>query len=97
MAEKRWLGEQHGHPPSSSSYGLKVDTVDRYALRLSKGRTFTGVSGRPLGSKDKTARKPLFRRPNQRAAQAAPEAAEEEGGTDAGNLGLFCRKDSHKN
>jgi len=46
-------------------YGLKADTVRRYALRL-KSHTFTGVRGRPPGSKDKSPRK---RRPKQDAAK----------------------------
>jgi len=84
VAEKRWLGEQQMSNLVSAQeladrYNLKVGTVRRYALRLSKGQAFAGVPGRPQGSKDKCARK---RRPKRRAYPAAPEEVKED--SDAG-------------
>ena len=62
LAQKRWLGEQQVAKVASARlladrYGLNADTVRRYAVRLIKNRTFTGVKGRPLGCKDKSPRK----------------------------------------
>ena len=75
LAEKRWLGEQQVTKVASARlladrYGLNADTLRRYALRLKKSLTFTGVKGRPLGCKDKTARK---RRTKTKIAETAKE------------------------
>ena len=80
--EKQWLGRQQAGNIASARelavrYNLKVDTVRKYALRIVKGRAFTGVSGRPLGSKDKVPRKPPVRKSKPRVMEVAPEEAKE--------------------
>ena len=79
VAEKRWLGEQQVARLASARlladrYGLKADTVRRYALRL-KSHTFTGVTGRPPGSKDKSARKRRLKRCAAKEEAVKDEAA----------------------